>query len=74
MTEAALEQIDRKGYDKPFLSGGREIIRIEGWKIAESLASSFQKAALPVILGFLFPGRGDAAVVGKSGVYRGIAA
>ena len=41
--EAALEQIARKGYDKPFLCGGKEIIRIginfcsetrriEGWK------------------------------------------
>ena len=45
--EAALEQIARKGYDRPFLSSGKEIIRIginfcsetrriEGWKAERS--------------------------------------
>ena len=36
MPEAALEQIAQKGYDKPVLSGGKEIIRIEGWKAERS--------------------------------------
>ena len=60
MPEAALEQIDQKGYDKPFLSGGRgnhRHRRLEG------------RAQLSPVSN-LFPGRGDTGVIGKSGVYR----